>query len=80
MWDSNIIETAEERYYDSEVNELIDALKKNITVSNPYFIQKIPYQNRPVSSCDDSLEILQTVWSDQAKAWESCSKKSCPNM
>ncbi|KAL8531707.1 hypothetical protein ACS0TY_008340 [Phlomoides rotata] len=31
VWDNNIIETAEERFYDSNVNELIDALDKNIT-------------------------------------------------
>ncbi|KAL6577659.1 Endonuclease 2 [Orobanche minor] len=31
VWDSNIIETAEERFYESDVDELIDALQKNIT-------------------------------------------------
>lgn len=31
VWDVNIIETAEERFYDSDVNELIEALQKNIT-------------------------------------------------
>lgn len=36
VWDRNIIETAEQRFYDSNVDELIDALQKNITV--PYFL------------------------------------------
>ncbi|KAL6543776.1 Endonuclease 2 [Orobanche gracilis] len=31
VWDSNIIETAEERFYESDVDELTDALQKNIT-------------------------------------------------
>ncbi|KAL3510768.1 hypothetical protein ACH5RR_030169 [Cinchona calisaya] len=31
VWDDNIIETAEQRYDNSDVNELIDALQKNIT-------------------------------------------------
>ncbi|KAK6146861.1 hypothetical protein DH2020_020730 [Rehmannia glutinosa] len=31
VWDTNIIETAEKRFYDSDVEELIDALQKNIT-------------------------------------------------
>ncbi|KAM3203876.1 Endonuclease 5 [Capsicum annuum] len=31
VWDTNIIETAEERYDDSNVDELVDALQKNIT-------------------------------------------------
>ncbi|KAL7091001.1 hypothetical protein ACP275_12G077900 [Erythranthe tilingii] len=31
VWDDNIIETAEERFYDSNVDELINALDKNIT-------------------------------------------------
>ncbi|KAL2233367.1 endonuclease 2 [Sesamum indicum] len=31
VWDSNIIETAEKRFYDSNVEELIDTLQKNIT-------------------------------------------------
>ncbi|CAN4124821.1 unnamed protein product [Withania somnifera] len=30
-WDSNIIETAEERYDNSNVDELVDAIQKNIT-------------------------------------------------
>ncbi|KAK6122284.1 hypothetical protein DH2020_043904 [Rehmannia glutinosa] len=52
VWDTNIIETAEKRFYDSDVEELIDALQKNIT----------------------------TVWSAQAKAWESCNKIACPDL
>ncbi|XP_015075827.1 endonuclease 2 [Solanum pennellii] len=31
VWDSNIIETIEERYDDSNVDELVDAIQKNIT-------------------------------------------------
>ncbi|KZV40289.1 endonuclease 2 [Dorcoceras hygrometricum] len=31
IWDDNIIETAEERFYDSSVDELVDTLQKNIT-------------------------------------------------
>ncbi|XP_027098347.1 endonuclease 2 [Coffea arabica] len=31
VWDDNIIETAEQRYDNSDVDELIDALQKNIT-------------------------------------------------
>ncbi|XP_022968126.1 endonuclease 2 [Cucurbita maxima] len=31
IWDSNIIETAEEKFYDSSVNGLIDAIQMNIT-------------------------------------------------
>ncbi|MCD7473127.1 hypothetical protein HAX54_014753 [Datura stramonium] len=31
VWDANIIETAEKRYDDSNVDELVDALQKNIT-------------------------------------------------
>ncbi|KAM7270573.1 hypothetical protein ACFE04_029787 [Oxalis oulophora] len=30
-WDSNIIETAEEKYYDSDLNTFVDAIKQNIT-------------------------------------------------
>ena len=33
VWDANIIETAEERLYDSNVDGLIDAIQQNITVS-----------------------------------------------
>ncbi|KAG8366627.1 hypothetical protein BUALT_Bualt17G0099400 [Buddleja alternifolia] len=52
VWDDNIIETAEERFYDSNVDELINTLQKNIT----------------------------TVWANQAKAWEACSKTACPDV
>ncbi|KAL8470674.1 hypothetical protein ACS0TY_033297 [Phlomoides rotata] len=52
VWDDSIIETEEERFYDSNVSELIDTLQKNIT----------------------------TVWSNQAKAWEACSKTACPDI
>ncbi|XWS34977.1 hypothetical protein CRYUN_Cryun21dG0084100 [Craigia yunnanensis] len=31
VWDSNIIETAEERFYDSNVDTLVDAIQQNIT-------------------------------------------------
>ncbi|KAL6193071.1 PREDICTED: endonuclease 2 [Fragaria vesca subsp. vesca] len=31
IWDSNIIETAEERFYDNNLDELVDAIKQNIT-------------------------------------------------
>ncbi|KAK3006104.1 hypothetical protein RJ639_017427 [Escallonia herrerae] len=31
VWDDNIIETADERFYDSNVDGLVDALQKNIT-------------------------------------------------
>ncbi|KAL5553154.1 hypothetical protein UlMin_040555 [Ulmus minor] len=31
IWDDNIIETAAERFYDSNVNELVSAIQKNIT-------------------------------------------------
>ncbi|KAI9169109.1 hypothetical protein LWI28_007077 [Acer negundo] len=31
VWDANIIETAEERLYDSNVDDLIDAIQQNIT-------------------------------------------------
>ncbi|XP_019160304.1 PREDICTED: endonuclease 2 isoform X2 [Ipomoea nil] len=31
VWDTSIIETAEEQFYDSEVEELINAIQKNIT-------------------------------------------------
>ncbi|KAK9934731.1 hypothetical protein M0R45_021865 [Rubus argutus] len=31
IWDDNIIETAEERFYDSNVDQLVDAIKQNIT-------------------------------------------------
>ncbi|XP_057424619.1 endonuclease 2 [Lotus japonicus] len=30
-WDANIIETAEERFYDSNIDEFIDAIQQNIT-------------------------------------------------
>ncbi|XP_021298857.1 endonuclease 2 [Herrania umbratica] len=32
VWDSNIIETAEERFYDSNVDAMIDAIQQNITI------------------------------------------------
>lgn len=32
VWDNNIIETEEERFYDSSADEIIAALNKNITV------------------------------------------------
>ncbi|KAH6769555.1 endonuclease 2 [Perilla frutescens var. hirtella] len=51
VWDVSIIETAEERFYDSNVDELINKLQTNIT----------------------------TVWANQAKAWEACSKTACPD-
>ncbi|XP_058087645.1 endonuclease 2 [Magnolia sinica] len=31
VWDNNIIETAEERFYNSNVEDMIDAIKQNIT-------------------------------------------------
>ncbi|KAF8040248.1 hypothetical protein BT93_B2478 [Corymbia citriodora subsp. variegata] len=31
VWDSNIIETAEDRYYSSDIDELVDAIQQNIT-------------------------------------------------
>ncbi|KAA8532699.1 hypothetical protein F0562_032732 [Nyssa sinensis] len=31
VWDDNIIDTAEERFYDSNVDELVNAIQKNIT-------------------------------------------------
>ncbi|OMO63535.1 S1/P1 nuclease [Corchorus capsularis] len=31
VWDSNIIETAEERFYDSDVDAMVDAIQHNIT-------------------------------------------------
>ncbi|VVA17985.1 PREDICTED: endonuclease [Prunus dulcis] len=31
IWDDNIVETAEERFYDSNAEELVDAIKQNIT-------------------------------------------------
>ncbi|KAL7149369.1 hypothetical protein ABFS83_05G035700 [Erythranthe nasuta] len=51
VWDNNIIETEEKRFYDSNVDEMIDALQQNLT----------------------------TVWSEQAKEWEACSKTACPD-
>ena len=45
VWDSSIIETAEETFYNSEVDELISALDKNITVSNLI----LPYQSPTIS-------------------------------
>lgn len=32
VWDDNIIETAEERFYDDNVEEFTEAIKHNITV------------------------------------------------
>lgn len=32
VWDDSIIETAEDEFYESDVEEFVDALKKNITV------------------------------------------------
>ncbi|KAL3824091.1 hypothetical protein ACJIZ3_020120 [Penstemon smallii] len=52
VWDDSIIETSVERFYNSDVNELINTLQKNIT----------------------------TLWSNQAKAWETCSKTTCPDI
>lgn len=51
VWDNSIIETAEEKFYDSNVDKLINTLQTNIT----------------------------TVWANQAKAWEGCSKTACPD-
>lgn len=34
VWDSDIIETAEERYYSSDTDGLVDAIQQNITVSD----------------------------------------------
>lgn len=48
VWDSSIIETAEETFYNSEVDELISALDKNITVSNLI----LPYQSPTISFND----------------------------
>ncbi|KAF5445177.1 hypothetical protein F2P56_034246 [Juglans regia] len=31
IWDNNIIETAQERFYDSNINDMIDAIQTNIT-------------------------------------------------
>lgn len=32
VWDDNIIETAEERFYNDNVEEFAEAIKQNITV------------------------------------------------
>lgn len=32
VWDDNIIETAEERFYDNNIDDFITALQQNITV------------------------------------------------
>lgn len=85
VWDTNIIETAEERFYESAVDELVDALEKNITVRNLilHLIRIGPFMWMSCSCgdiCSSSLETMQTVWSDQAKAWEACSKTSCPDV
>jgi len=32
VWDANIIETAEERFYDSDINSFTKAIQENITV------------------------------------------------
>lgn len=36
VWDDNIIETAEEQFYDSHVAEFVDAINQNITVSKSF--------------------------------------------
>lgn len=35
VWDVNIIETAEERFYDSDINGFTKAIQENITVLYP---------------------------------------------
>ncbi|CAI9096182.1 OLC1v1032267C1 [Oldenlandia corymbosa var. corymbosa] len=39
VWDNNIIDTAEERYDDSDVTELIDAIQTNITLKGNYRVK-----------------------------------------
>ncbi|CAA3010056.1 endonuclease 2 [Olea europaea subsp. europaea] len=71
VWDNSIIETEVERFYDSNVNEMIDAIQKNIMV--PHFLLHCFASYADLSSSPDAW---QTIWAEQEKAWEACRKTS----
>lgn len=77
VWDNSIIETAEEKFYDSNVDELINTLQTNITVLLP--LHSLPSISHQVSAIILVIDLGQTVWANQAKAWEGCSKTACPD-
>ncbi|KAK4399958.1 Endonuclease 2 [Sesamum angolense] len=56
VWDSNIIETAEKRFYDSNVEELIDTLQKNITTV--WSKQAKAWEACAKTACPDTIQLL----------------------
>lgn len=54
VWDSNIIETAMERFYDADVQGLVDAIQENITVSSSSYT----YLVRDSDNCDTIWDLM----------------------
>lgn len=55
VWDSNIIETAMERFYDADVQGLVDAIQENITVSSS---SSYTYLVRDSDNCDTIWDLM----------------------
>ncbi|KAJ9163336.1 hypothetical protein P3X46_023014 [Hevea brasiliensis] len=53
VWDANIIETAEERFYSSNVEDMIDAIQQNITTEWRDQVQKWETCSRNKTACPD---------------------------
>ncbi|KAJ4709928.1 Endonuclease [Melia azedarach] len=53
VWDSNIIETAEERIYNSNVDEFIDAIRHNISTDWTDLVKKWENCNGNKTTCPD---------------------------
>ncbi|XP_057988244.1 endonuclease 2 isoform X2 [Hevea brasiliensis] len=53
VWDANIIETAEERFYNSNVDDMIDAIQQNITTEWTDLVQKWETCSRNKTACPD---------------------------
>ncbi|KAJ6771991.1 ENDONUCLEASE 2 [Salix koriyanagi] len=53
IWDADIIETAEERFYNSNVDDLIDAVQKNITNDWAYLIPRWETCSLNKTACPD---------------------------
>ncbi|KAK1320917.1 Endonuclease 2 [Acorus calamus] len=53
VWDDNIIETGEERLYDSNIENLIDALKENITGDWAHQVTKWEICSKNETTCPD---------------------------
>ncbi|KAJ0038637.1 hypothetical protein Pint_21973 [Pistacia integerrima] len=53
VWDSNIIETAEERFYDSNIDGFVDAIEQNITTKWADLVKKWETCSLNKTTCPD---------------------------